>query len=86
MRCYPRCTFWVQFGGGKKTASEFLLEENSFSASGAMLKDACSTCGDSAFHTDVLPARFVNIGLPKYKEADRVRSFFWEDGDQTMSS
>lgn len=66
----------IQLGGGKKTASELLFEEKSFSASGATLKAACSTCGDSAFHTDVFPARFVKIGLPQRNESRRLFQVF----------
>jgi hypothetical protein len=43
--------------GGKKMASEVRLERNSCSNSGVVSKEASSTCGDMAFHTDVLPAR-----------------------------
>lgn len=46
-----------QFGGGKKISSAVLFELNCFSTSGETLKAACSTCGDSAFHTEVLPAK-----------------------------
>jgi hypothetical protein len=39
------------------------LERNIFSISGVVLKDASSTAGDIAFHTDVLPAKWLKIGL-----------------------
>jgi len=46
-------------------ASEVLLDRKAFSTSGSTLNAACKTSGDKAFHTDVLPAKCVNIGLPK---------------------
>ena len=44
-------------------ASEFLLDRNCFSRSALTLKAACSTSVDRAFHVEVLPAKWVNIGL-----------------------
>lgn len=52
-----------QFGGGKKISSAFLLELNFCSTSAGTLNDALSPSGDNAFHTEVLPARCVKIGL-----------------------
>ena len=49
-------------------ASAVLFERNSCSTSGSTLKAACKTEGDKAFHTEELPAKWVNIGLPKVKK------------------
>jgi hypothetical protein len=46
-------------------ASAVLFERKSFSTSGSTLKAACRTVGDSAFHTEELPAMCVNTGLKK---------------------
>jgi hypothetical protein len=53
----------LELGGAKKISESSLLERNSFSISGVVLKDACSTSGEMAFHTDVFPARWLNTGL-----------------------
>lgn len=45
-------------------ASAFLLERKCFSISEPTLKEASSTLEDRAFHAEVLPAKWVNIGLP----------------------
>ena len=52
-------------GGGKKMASEVLLDLKRASVSAGTLKEACRTCGERAFHTDVFPARWVNTGLQR---------------------
>jgi len=46
-------------------ASSVLFERKSFSTSGSTLNAACRTVGDSAFHTEELPAMCVNTGLQK---------------------
>jgi len=48
-------------------ASEVLFERNSCSTPESTLKAACRTEGVKAFHTEELPAKWVNIGLPKWK-------------------
>lgn len=53
-------------------ASEVLFDRKDCSTSGATLNAACKTSGDKAFHTDVLPAKCVNIGLQKHK---KLKSF-----------
>lgn len=53
-------------------ASAVLFERNSCSTSGSTLKAACRTEGDKAFHTEELPAKWVNIGLPKVKKKKRI--------------
>jgi hypothetical protein len=50
-------------GGAKKISESSLLDRNSFSISGVVLNDACSTSAEMAFHTDVFPARWLKIGL-----------------------
>jgi len=44
-------------------ASDVLFERNCCSTSVGTLKAASSTPGDNAFHTEVLPAKWVNTGL-----------------------
>jgi len=44
-------------------ASDVLFDRNCCSTSAGTLKAASSTPGDSAFHTEVLPAKWVNTGL-----------------------
>jgi len=49
--------------GAKKISESSLLDRNSFSISGVVLNEASSTSGEIAFHTDVLPARWLKMGL-----------------------
>jgi len=53
----------LELGGAKKISESSLLDRNSCSISGVVLNDACSTSADTAFHTDVFPARWLKIGL-----------------------
>ena len=46
-------------------ASEVLFERKSCSTPESTLNAACRTEGDKAFHTEELPAKWVNIGLPQ---------------------
>jgi len=50
-------------GGAKKISESSLLERNSFSISGVVLNDASSAACEIAFHTEVLPAEWLKIGL-----------------------
>lgn len=50
-------------------ASAVLFERKSCSTPESTLKAACRTVGDNAFHTEELPARWVNIGLPKVRKS-----------------
>lgn len=54
-------------------ASAVLFERNSCSTSGSTLKAACRTEGDKAFHTEELPAKWVNIVLPKWESYQLVK-------------
>jgi hypothetical protein len=51
-----------QFEGAKISKSS-LLERNDFSISGEALNHVYRTAVDIAFHTDVLPAKWLKIGL-----------------------
>jgi hypothetical protein len=52
-------------GGAKKISESSLLDRNRFSISGVVLNEVSSTAGEVAFHTDVLPAKWLKIGLHK---------------------
>jgi hypothetical protein len=52
-------------GGAKKISESSLFDRNSFSISGVVLNDVSSTAGEIAFHADVLPAKWLKIGLHK---------------------
>lgn len=61
-------------------ASEVLFDRNLFSMSALTLKAACRTSGDRAFHAEVFPAKWVNIGLQNHH-----KSFITESDEKTGS-
>jgi len=67
-------------GGAKKISESSLLERNSFSISGVVLNVASSTAGEIAFHTKVLPAKWLKIRLHKTRSRVSIHNTFFSSG------